>query len=162
MAKKKNWVQKISLFVFHLSKWKLKAEPPPYSKYLLIGAPHTTNWDWFFALLFMFALGMKPIWVGKQSLFRGIAGIFMRALGGIPVERGGRKKFVGQIVDLYNAHDKLVVALAPEGTRKYIDHWKSGFYYIALGAQVPIALGYINYEQKICGIGGYLFPSGRS
>jgi len=158
--KKEPWWQKFSLFIFRLIKWELVAETPPYPKYVLIGAPHTTNWDWVFALLLMSALGMKPRWVGKQSLFRGIAGPVMRALGGIPVERGGRKNFVGQIVDIYNAHDELVIVLAPEGTRKYVDHWKSGFYYIALGAQVPVALGYINYEKKVCGIGGYFFPSG--
>ncbi len=158
--KEEPWWQKISLFVFRLIHWELDAKTPPYPKYVLIGAPHTSNWDWFFALLLMSALGLKPRWVGKQSLFRGFAGPVMRGLGGIPVERGGRKNFVGQIIDIYNLHNKLAIVLAPEGTRKYADHWKSGFYYIARGAHVPIALGFINYEKKVCGIGGYFFPSG--
>ncbi len=160
-AHKEPWWQKFSLFIFRLIKWEVVADTPPHPKYVLIGAPHTTNWDWVFALLLMSALGLKPRWVGKQSLFRGIAGPIMRGLGGIPVVRGGRRNFVGQIVDIYNASEELVIVLAPEGTRKYVDHWKSGFYYIALGAQVPVGLGFVNYEKKKCGIGGYFVPSGN-
>ena len=85
----------------------------------------------------------------------------MRWFGGIPVVRGARKNFVGQIVDIYNESEKLVIALAPEGTRKYVDHWKSGFYYIASSAQVPIAMGFVNFAEKKCGIGGYFIPSGN-
>ncbi len=159
--KKRYWWQPFSIFILRLVNWELIEETPPEKKYVLIGAHHTSNWDWVFALLAMAALGVEPRWVGKDSLFRGIMGPIMRGFGGIPVVRGARKNFVGQIVDFYNEREKLVIILAPDGTRKYVDHWKSGFYYIALGAQIPIAMGFINYEEKKFGIGGYFTPSGN-
>ena len=109
----------------------------------------------------MASLGLRPRWVGKDSLFRGLAGGFMRWTGGIPVVRGARKNFVGQVVDIYNASEKMVIALAPEGTRKKVDHWKTGFYYIAHGAQIYIAMAFVDYAKKSCGIGNYLMPSGN-
>ena len=159
--KKRYWWQPFSIFILRLVNWELIEETPPEKKYVLIGAPHTSNWDWVFALLVMAGLGVRPRWVGKISLFRGIMGPIMRGLGGISVVRGARKNFVGQIIDFYNKREKLVIALAPEGTRKYVDHWKSGFYYIAQGAQVPIAMGFVNYEEKKCGVGGCFIPSGN-
>ncbi|MBT3323241.1 MAG: glycerol acyltransferase [Anaerolineae bacterium] len=158
--KKRYWWQPFSLFILGLIGWELVDEKPPTQKYVLIGAPHTSNWDWVFALLVMAGLGVRPRWVGKESLFRGIMGPIMRAFGGISVVRGARKNFVGQIIDFYDEREKLVIALAPEGTRKYVDHWKSGFYYIAQGAQVPVAMGFVNYVERKCGICGYFTPSG--
>lgn len=158
---KRYWWQSFSLFILRLVGWELIEETPPKKKYVLIGAPHTSNWDWVFALLVMAGIGVRPRWVGKDSLFHGVMGPIMRGLGGISVVRGARKNFVGQIIDVYNAKDELVITLAPEGTRKYVDHWKSGFYYIAQGAQVPVAMGFVNYAEKKCGIGGYFTPSGN-
>ena len=109
--------------------------------------------------LMMASLGLKPRWVGKNSLFRGIAGPIMRWLGGISVMRGAKQNFVGQIVDVYNDSKALVIALAPEGTRKYVDHWKTGFYHIAKGAKVSIAMAFLDYSKKVCGIGGHFLPS---
>lgn len=141
--------------------WSLVADLPATQKYVLIGAPHTSNWDFPIALLMLAGMGLKLYWVGKDSLFKGIKGTVMRKLGGIPVERGARKNFVGQIVDLYNSRDKMVLTIAPEGTRKYLDHWKTGFYNIALNAKIPIALGFVDYPSKTCGVGGYFTPSGN-
>jgi len=149
---------KISL---RLVGWNLIAELPATQKFLLIGAPHTSNWDFPIALLMIAGLGLKLYWVGKDSLFSGIKGPFMRGLGGIPVERGARKNFVGQIVDLYNDRDEMVLTMAPEGTRKYVDHWKTGFYHIALNAKIPVALGFLDYTKKTCGVGGYFTPTGN-
>ena len=160
-VEKRYWWQPFSVFILNLIDWELIEKTPPKKKYVLIGAPHTSNWDWVFALLVMAGLGVRPRWVGKESLFRGIMGPIMRGLGGISVVRGARKNFVGQIIDVYNEREKLVIALAPEGTRKYVDHWKSGFYHIAQGAQVPIAMGFVNYTEKKCGVGGYFTPSGN-
>ena len=159
-VKKRYWWQPFSVFILNLINWELIEKTPPEKKYVLIGAPHTTNWDWVFALLVMAGLGVRPRWVGKESLFHGVMGPIMRGLGGVSVVRGARKNFVGQIIDIYNEKEKLVIALAPEGTRKYVDHWKSGFYYIAQGAQVPIAMGFVNFAEKKCGVGGYFTPSG--
>ncbi len=158
---KRYWWQPLALFTLRVIGWELVDKTPSEEKYVLIGAPHTSNWDWFFAILAMTGLGIKPRWVGKDSLFRGIMGPIMRWTGGISVERGARKNFVGQIIDIYDEREKLAITLAPEGTRKYIDHWKSGFYHIAQGAQVPVAMGFVNYEEKKCGIGGEFIPSGN-
>ena len=160
-TKKIYWWQPFSIFILNLVNWELIEKTPPEKKYVLIGAPHTSNWDWVFALLVMAGLGVRPRWVGKKSLFRGIMGPIMRGLGGISVVRGARKNFVGQIIDVYNERERLVIALAPEGTRKYVDHWKSGFYHIAQGAQVPVAMGFVNYAERKCGVGGYFTPSGN-
>lgn len=153
--------QRAAKMSLRLVGWQLVADLPATQKFLLVGAPHTSNWDFPIALLMMASLGLKLRWIGKDSLFRGIKGPVMRGLGGIPVKRDGRKNFVGQIVDLYNSRDEMVITIAPEGTRKYLDHWKTGFYHIALNAKIPIALGFLDYPRKICGVGGYFTPSGN-
>ena len=159
-TKKEPWWQKTSRFILkHIIGWDLIEEMPPEEKYVLVGAHHTSNWDWVIGVFMMAGLGLKPRWVGKDSLFRGIAGPIMRWTGGISVVRGAKKNFVGQVVDIYNANKKMVIALAPEGTRKKVDHWKTGFYYIANGAQVFIAMAFVDYKKKACGIGGYFKPS---
>ena len=152
--------QRAAKMSLRLVGWSLVADLPASQKFLLIGAPHTSSWDFPIALLMLAGMGIKLYWVGKDSLFKGIKGPVMRGLGGIPVERGARKNFVGQIVDLYNKRDKMVITMAPEGTRKYLDHWKTGFYHIALNAKIPIALGFLNYANKTCGVGGYFTPTG--
>ncbi len=154
------WWQRLAHLALRLFGWNLVAELPPVQKYLIIGAYHTSNWDFPIALLMMAALGLRLHWVGKDSLFRGPGGGVMRGLGGIPVERGARRNFVEQIVDMYNRKKDLVITMAPEGTRRRTDHWKTGFYHIALGAKIPIAMGFVDYHSKTCGVGGYFFPSG--
>ena len=160
MKKKQPWWQKSSRFLLQLAGWKLVDEMPNEKKYILIGAPHTSNWDWVVGFFMMAGLGLKPRWIGKDALFRGIAGPVMRALGGIAVVRGARDNFVDQIADVYKQSKELVIAIAPEGTRKYVDHWKTGFYHIASEARVSVAMAFLDYSKKICGIGGYFFPSG--
>jgi 1-acyl-sn-glycerol-3-phosphate acyltransferase len=151
---KESWWQKFSRWIIkYIVRWDLVEEMPPSKKHVLVGAHHTSNWDWVFALLVMAGTGLRPRWVGKKSLFRGIMGPIMRGFGGISVARGARKNFVGQIIDVYNAKDELVIALAPEGTRKYVDHWKSGFYHIAWGAKVPLILCKVNFHTRTIFIG---------
>lgn len=153
--------QRAAKYTLNLFGWNLVADLPPVQKYLLIGAHHTSNWDLPIVLLMMAALGLRLRWVGKDTLFKGPQGILMRWLGGIPVERGARKNFVEQIVDLYNERKDMVITIAPEGTRSAVDHWKTGFYHIASGAQVPVAMGFLDYSRKTCGIGGYFYPTGN-
>jgi len=159
MVKKKPWWQQFSRFILRLVGWKLVEDTPPEHKYILVGAHHTSNWDWAIGFLMMAGLGLKPRWIGKDSLFKGIAGPIMRWLGGISVVRGARDNFVGQVVDVYNNSKELVIAMAPEGTRDYVDHWKTGFYHIAKEAQVSVAMAFLDYSKKICGIGGHFIPS---
>jgi len=154
------WWQRLSRWILRLIGWELDDNLPPGQKFLVIGAFHTSNWDFPLVLLGMGGLGLRPRWVGKDSLFRGLPGRLMKLMGGIPVVRGARRNFVQQIVDLYNASERLVITLAPEGTRSKTTHWKSGFYYIARGAGIPIALGYLDYATRRVGIGGWFVPSG--
>ena len=160
MKKRQPWWQRFSRFVLRLAGWKLVNEMPSKKKYILIGAPHTSNWDWVVGFFMMAGLGLKPRWIGKDALFRGVAGPVMRALGGIAVVRGARDNFVDQIAGVYKQSKELVIAIAPEGTRKYVDHWKTGFYHIANEARVSVAMAFLDYSKKICGIGGHFFPSG--
>lgn len=153
--------QRAAKATLNLLGWQLVSELPPVHKYLLIGAHHTSSWDFPLVLLMMAGLGLRLRWIGKDSLFKGPQGRLMRWLGGIPVERGARKNFVGQIVDLYNARQDMVITIAPEGTRSALDHWKTGFYHIASGANVPIAMGFLDYSRKRCGVGGYFYPTGN-
>jgi 1-acyl-sn-glycerol-3-phosphate acyltransferase len=132
----------------------------PGPKCVLIGAPHTSNWDLPIAMLLFWSLEVGARWVGKHTIFRWPIGALMRGLGGIPLDRTNTENFVNEIVDRFNASERLVLALAPEGTRKHTDYWRSGFYWIAHGAGVPIALAYADYASKVGGIGPSIMPSG--
>ncbi len=152
--------QKSAQYTLKILGWSLVAELPPVQKYLMVGAHHTSNWDFPLVLLMMAGLGLRLHWVGKDSLFKGPKGSVFRWLGGVPVERGAKKNFVAQMVDRYNERNKMVIAISPEGTRRGSDHWKTGFYHIAQGAKIPVAMGFLDYEKKTLGIGGYFYPTG--
>lgn len=129
-------------------------------KYILIGAPHTTNWDFPLTMLTMWTLRIQFSWVAKHTLFSGPLGYLLRKLGGIPVDRKARTGFLNSMVSAFENSDQLILAIAPEGTRSRTDHWKAGFYNIALKANVDIRLGYVDYSRKTIGLGPFLTPSG--
>jgi 1-acyl-sn-glycerol-3-phosphate acyltransferase len=133
---------------------------PRTSRYVLIGAPHTSNWDFGLMLLLMGAERLPIRFMGKDSLFRWPLGPLMRALGGIPVNRRERSNLVDQIASKFEGHDSLIIGIAPEGTRQKTPHWKTGFYYIALKVKVPIAMAYLDYGNRIIGVGPNFMPSG--
>jgi 1-acyl-sn-glycerol-3-phosphate acyltransferase len=152
--------QVVAQTILRLLGWKIEARLPQARKFVLVGAPHTSNWDFILMLLIMNALGLQLNWVGKDSLFNGSFGSLMRRLGGIPVDRSARNGFVDQMVAEFERREAMILVIAPEGTRGKSKYWKTGFYYIAQGARVPIALGYVDYAQKIGGIGASLQPNG--
>jgi 1-acyl-sn-glycerol-3-phosphate acyltransferase len=154
------FTQWLAMTALNLKSWKLEVNMPSALKYVLVGAPHTSNMDLFYGLMLAHGAGIKMHWIGKDSLFRWPLGGVMRWLGGIPVKRNANQNFVSQMVSVFNKMDRLALIIAPEGTRGKADHWKTGFYYIALGAGVPIALGYIDYKEKVVGIGPTINPSG--
>jgi 1-acyl-sn-glycerol-3-phosphate acyltransferase len=156
----RNFIQLAALFILTLVGWRVTGRPPTADKYLIIGAPHTSNWDLPLILLVMAALGVNLRWVGKDNLFRGPLGVIFRWLGGIPVNRRQSTNFTGQMIDLYHRHDRLALAIAPEGTRSQAGYWRSGFYTIAYGAQVPVACGFLDYATRTGGFGPTLWPSG--
>lgn len=140
--------------------WTLDQRLPVENKYLVIVAFHTSNWDFPLGMLGLWALGLKANWIAKHTLFQWPLGPLMRALGGIPVDRRTSSGFINRIAEAYDASDSLVIAIAPEGTRSKTRCWRTGFYHIALAANVPIALGYMDYPNKTLGIGGFFYPGG--
>jgi 1-acyl-sn-glycerol-3-phosphate acyltransferase len=152
--------QRLAHIILRLIGWRTHAIRPHTSRYVIIGAPHTSNWDFGLMLLLMAAEQLPIRFMAKDSLFRGPLGPVMRSLGGIPVNRRERTNLVDQIVAKFDEFDDLIVGIAPEGTRSKVSHWKTGFYYIALKAKVPIAMAYLDYGNKIIGVGSSFMPSG--
>lgn len=149
----------LSRAVLRLVRWRLHGEPPP-AKCVIIGAPHTSNWDFPMALLTLWSLSIPAKWVGKHTLFRRPFGWVMRGLGGISLDRDRTRDFVSQVVDWFEREPELALVIAPEGTRSKTEHWKSGFYWIAHGAGVPIILGYVDYGRRELGLGEQILPTG--
>lgn len=141
-----------------LTGWRLTGEKPPFSKYVLIAAPHTSNWDLAYMLSMATLLGMRVSWMGKDTLFIGPMGWLMRRLGGIPIERHLRKNVVRQTADKFAQADELVLAVPAEGTRSYVDYWKSGFYHIAREANVPVVMSILDWGTKTGGVGPSFVP----
>ncbi len=140
--------------------WSSEGELPNLAKFVVVGGPHTSNWDFVFTMAFVLAVGLKVYWMGKHTLFRWPYGGIMRWLGGIPIDRRAAHGTVTQMVEEFNNRDQLIVLIPPEGTRKKVEKWKTGFYFIAQGANVPILLAFLDYERKIVGFGSALTPSG--
>ncbi len=146
--------------VLKLGGWRLAGGFPDAPKFVIAFAPHTSNWDFILGVLFRQALGLGASFLGKDALFRPPLGWLMRRLGGTPVYRDAPQGLVGQIADVFNERDQYVLAIAPEGTRGAVEAWRTGFYYIALEAGVPIALATIDYGRKEIIAGPVLIPSG--
>lgn len=140
--------------------WRIAGTPPAIPKYVLIAAPHTSNWDFPYTLMVCFALRLQVYWMGKASLFPPVLGRIMRWLGGIPVNRSQRNNLVDSTVAAFDNSKQLIVIVPPEGTRAKVTHWKTGFYHIAVGAQVPIALGYLDFARKEASIARLFEPTG--
>jgi 1-acyl-sn-glycerol-3-phosphate acyltransferase len=165
MSKKVNhqnngFLARLARAIMKLIGWQILGEFPDLPKYVLVGAPHTSNWDFPLIMLWMFASGVRFNWIGKDTLFSGPLGPLYYKLGGIPVRRDRHYNFVDQIVDVFNSSERLIIAIAPEGTRGKTTYWKSGFYYMATGAGVPVVLGFIDFSRKQVGIGPTFEPSG--
>lgn len=145
--------------VLRISRWRLEGLPPDEPKYVMIAAPHTSNWDLLYLLAMSFCSGVHLSWLGKDTLFKGWMGRLMRSLGGVPVPRGERSGMVDSLVEEFSNAESLVIVIPPEATRSDTDHWKSGFYRIAKAADVPIVCGYLDYATKVGGFGSVIRPS---
>lgn len=154
-------LRKTSQAILKLSGWEVVGEIPPELKHcVVIGAPHTTNWDLPTSLLLAFALNAEMQWVGKASIFRFPFGTLMRFMSGIPVDRSKSGNMVTATVEKFKSEPVLRLLMAPEGTRAQAEQWKTGFYYIAHGAQVPIAMAFVDYKKRRGGIGGVFKTTG--
>ncbi len=140
--------------------WKPDGVRPEPRQYILIAAPHTTNWDFPYLLAFAEYFELQINWMGKHTLFVPPFGFIMRALGGIPVRRHRRENLVESLAELFEEYDDLGLVVPAEGTRDHVDHWKSGFYHIARTANIPIVMSYLDYAKKRGGSGPALQPSG--
>ncbi|NTV45966.1 MAG: acyltransferase [Chlorobiales bacterium] len=152
--------QRLGKFIFKLFGWRVVGELPNLPKLIAIGAPHTSNWDFALMLLLSLNYNRKFYWIGKHTLFRPPFGFLMRALHGISVDRRLRQNTVEQVTEFLERQKEAILVITPEGTRKKTAYWKSGFYFIALNAKVPIALGFADYKKKVTGIGPTLMPTG--
>jgi 1-acyl-sn-glycerol-3-phosphate acyltransferase len=149
-----------SLIYLKITGWRLEGQLPAVPRYVMIAAPHTSNWDLPMTLALVFAYRIRVYFLAKHTLFWLPAGIFLSWLGGVPVDRSKVNNFVEQAVELFKANNQLIMIIPPEGTRKKVRYWKSGFYHIAHGAKVPIALGFIDFKRKSAGIQGIFKPTG--
>lgn len=150
----------LSILGLYLSGWKVIPPPDIKPPYVVIGAPHTSNWDFLLMLAAVFLTKMDVKWMGKNSLFPPVLGGISRWFGGIPIDRNKSFNVVGQMVNEFKANQSLSLIIAPEGTRKKVSQWKSGFYHIAHKAGVPIMLGVIDAEAKEVRFAGFFTPSG--
>ena len=154
-------MNKLSAFLFKLLGWSDGGIPEgDASKYIVVVAPHTSNFDFIFGILYAYMLGFKVHFFAKSQLFHWSTAWFFTSLGGIPVDRSKKNNLVSQAVKIINSKEKLIVGIAPEGTRKKTKKWKTGFYYMAVEANIPIALGYLDYKEKKAGVGKLIYPSG--
>ena len=143
----------LAAFIMRLIGWRVTGKLPDLPKFVLIGAPHTSNWDFVLFLGLIFYLRANVHFMGKAELFRLPHGPFFYYCGGIPVDRKKSTGLVEQMVDACNKSDKFILTIAPEGTRHHVTEWKRGFYHIAKNAGIPIVLAVVDGKHKEVRIG---------
>lgn len=152
------WIARLILRIFG---WRPVGVIPNIPRLVVIGAPHTSNWDGLLLLLTALSLRVKLFWLGKHTLFKNpLIGAVLRWLGGVPVDRTRRQNTVEQIVEAFHARERMILILAPDGSRKQMPHWKTGFYRIAEKAGAPLALAFVDYPRKVAGMGPVIYPTG--
>ena len=154
-------ISSLSRFILRLFGWRTSAVlPENIVKVVLIVAPHTSYWDFVIGRMTFWSSKLKIRVLIKKEVFVFPLGWFLRKLGGVPVARGQRNNLVEQAAELFQKNTTMAIVITPEGTRRKVRHWKKGFYYIAMEARVPIALGFIDYSTKTGGIGPLIYPTG--
>ena len=148
------------VLLVNLLGWQFEGEFPQIKKYIIIIAPHTSSMDFLIGRLYSTILGLNATILQKKELFFFPLGNILKYLGGIPVDRGRDANIVFQLTEKFDSNEYMALALAPEGTRKKVTHWKKGFYYIAQKANVPIVVVFIDYKRKVIGVKKTIKPSG--
>lgn len=159
----------LSHIFFAFTGWKVSGGyPANLPKSVMIAAPHTSNWDLVYARAAFFIMDVPVRFTVKKEAMRFPLGLLLKWMGAIPIDRQRKNKSLGKkssvvdaMINLYKEREKLVVLITPEGTRSYVPKWKTGFYHVALGANVPILLGFLDYKKKIAGIGPAVYPTGN-
>ena len=152
--------QAIARWLLRLGGWTVVGGRPDVPKAVVIAAPHTSNWDGYWGIVYKVAVGLDVHWFAKQALFWFPLGTLLRFFGGIPLDRKRAGSAVDVAIDLFRQSDTLYFALAPEGTRSKTLYWKTGFHRIATGANVPVVLGFLDYGRRRIGLGPILKLSG--
>jgi 1-acyl-sn-glycerol-3-phosphate acyltransferase len=153
-------MSKLAALVLHLIGWRSVFTPPPGPKSVVLVYPHTSNWDFPIGVLFKSKHRVSINWAGKDSLFRWpLKGLFFR-LGGVPINRREASGMIRQLAREFVQRDSFCMCITPEGTRSMTDHWKTGFYRLALEAKVPVGLGFMDYKRKRVGIERWVTMSG--
>lgn len=150
----------LGTFVLRLFGWTIEGSAPTQKKFVLIAAPHTSNWDFIFLLAFAAHFGVRVSWLGKRQMFQWPFVGLLKWLGGIPVQRSSSGNMVDRMAALFAERDLLALTVPVEGTRGYVEYWKSGFYHIASAARVPIVMSYLDYPRKLGGFGPALTTTG--
>jgi 1-acyl-sn-glycerol-3-phosphate acyltransferase len=151
----------ISRAILKIFGWRVEGVVPiELKKFVMIAAPHTSNWDFFIGFLVYKSLGIKAYYlIKKEAFFFPLAG-WLKSLGGIPVDRHTKNNVVDQVVKMFNEKEKMVLTVTPEGTRSMVKHWKSGFHKIAFAANVPVVAGFLDYKTKVAGFIGIIDLTG--
>jgi len=155
-------MKKFLKILLKLLGWKVKGEAPlNIKKMIIVEAPHTSNWDYFYGMVCIYSVGLKVNVVIKKELFFWPLGPVLKALGGIPIDRSGTSNKVEALAELFNKQQVMRLAITPEGTRSLTTKWKKGFYYVALKAGVPIFLTALDYKNKTGILGDIFYPTGN-
>jgi 1-acyl-sn-glycerol-3-phosphate acyltransferase len=159
--------KRLAEFLLGLSGWRLNPSvPEEVGHCIIIAAPHTSNWDIYYARLGFYVMGVPLKFTIKREWMRFPLNLIIGPLGGLAIDRrprgasGERPSYTQLMAELLEKHDKIAIMVTPEGTRAKRDKWKTGFYYAALQAKAPICLGYLDYDKKEAGVGGTVYPSG--
>ena len=147
-------------FFLKLMGWKVEGGVPNLPKFIVLFAPHTSGWDLPLMLAVTYVFGIKGSWFGKQEIFHWPFGSLLKRLGGIPITRSSQLNTVQQTTQMILECDQIIIGISPEGTRSKSNYWKTGFYYIAHEAKVPILLAYLDYERKVGGFGPVMETTG--
>src|SRR5687767_427572 len=157
--RKRRVLQRIALGGLRLMRWRVIGEFPDLRKFVIIVAPHTSNWDFVVGLLCDLALDLDAVWLAKHTIFVGPFGSWLKSLGGIPVVRSASHNVVSQVAAEFVRRDRMVLAITPEGTRKKVDAWKSGYWHIARAAGVPIVPVGLDFARRAAVIGQLRYPT---
>lgn len=153
-------VRRLLLLLYRIRGWTAVGAVPEPRRFVLIAAPHTSNWDFVNFLGLTADIGIRPHFMGKLSLFKWPLAGFMRQMGGIPVDRRSSSNYVQQMVDEFARRAEFMLTVAPEGTRSQVKKWRTGFYHIAVAAKVPLVVGMMDYGTKTGGLGPMIWPTG--
>ncbi len=150
----------VLVLIYRLRGWKAVGVVPEPRRFVLVAAPHTSNWDFVNYLGLVHDLNIQTYFMAKRSLFRWPLGGFIRQMGGLAIDRSGGQNYVQAMADEFARRKEFILTVAPEGTRGKVQKWRTGFYQIALAAQVPMVVGMMDYGRRTGGLGPLIWPTG--